>query len=104
MHTSHDRAPQASTMPRWEGTSPIRCGTKKALAVTKVTMMLPGGPISVASQTVLCTAASSEASSTSSGVEAIRDELTSATATLATMPSTTQARVRARAAYGCAWP
>lgn len=68
-------------------------------------MMLPGGPIRVASQTTLWTEATSEAHTTSSAVEVINEAAVSAMPRLATIPSTTHASVRARAAYGrpCAY-
>lgn len=70
-----------------------------------VRMMFPGGPIRVASQTILWTAAISEANTTSSAVEVVSEAAVSAMPRLATIPNTTHNRVRARAAYGrpCAY-
>lgn len=98
IQTSQARAPVPSASARCRGTCPSRCGTKNADAAIKVRMTLPGGPIRVASQTILWTAATSEAHTTSSAVEAISDAALSATPRLATMPTTTHGSVRARAA------
>ncbi len=105
MHTSQASAPAPRARDRWKGTWPIRCGTKKADAEMKVKIRFPGGPTRVASQTVLCTAATSEASRTSSGTDVVSEAAVRAAPRLATMPSTTHASVRARAAYGrpCAY-
>ncbi len=105
MHTSQASPPAPSASARWKGSCPIRCGTKKADAEMKVKIRFPGGPTRVASHTILCTAATSEARRTSSGTEVVREAADRATPRLATMPSTTHTRVRARAAYGrpCAY-
>ncbi|GAA3035192.1 hypothetical protein GCM10020000_10820 [Streptomyces olivoverticillatus] len=104
MQISHAAVPAASTRPRWAGTSAARCGTKKAVEVTKVSTMLPGGPTRAASHSILWAAATSDASSTSTTAEETSAAAVSAAPTPATVPSTTQATVRARAAYGRSCP
>lgn len=73
---------------------------KAALETTKVKMMLPGGPIREASQTSLYSPASTAITRTRTAADSISADAVNATAVPANIPSTTQARVRPRAAYG----
>ena len=105
MQTSQARAAPAVASTRWKGTSLSRWGMKAHVAAMKVKITFPGGPIRAASHATLCRAASTAATMIRTVVDRVRPAAVSATPTLAIMPSATQSRVRARAAYGrpCAY-
>lgn len=63
----------------------------------------PGGPMRVASHRVFCAAASSAPTVTSRTAFVVSEAVTSATPSPPSIPATTQARARARAAYGRLW-
>lgn len=98
MQTSQAQAPATADAARWPGTWARVWGRKRAAEVTKVKITLAGGPIRLASQSAFCAAARSAPTVTSTTAFGVSAAATRATARPATMPSTTRARVRARAA------
>jgi hypothetical protein len=76
---------------------------KREAELMKAKITGPGGPMPVASHSAFWAAASSAPTATRTRAEDVSDAVTRATATEASMPSTTQARARARAAYGRLW-
>lgn len=98
MPTSQAQAPATAASARWPGTWPSVCGAKSEAELMKVRTTFPGGPIRVASHRPFCTAARAAPTVTSTTAFVVTEAVTSATARPAIMPSTTQARARARAA------
>ena len=98
MQTSQAQAPATAATARWPGTWAGLWGTKRAAEVTNVKMTLAGGPIRLASHRTFWSAAIFAPTGTRTTACVVSEAVTRATASPATMPSTTRARVRARAA------